>query len=161
MAEFLIANRDTSVAGGCAIGDIRDVRPDGWNWSKAELPNVVKLSGVAYDRKYKLPDQRVYTKPVIDRAGNYYDLVKMEAGLQGTDVFVAADPAKIDVYEGDVKQKTLADGKELVKDRGDDAPTKTVVLKFGDVVLETRLDSETINKRRYRISGGVIIDKTV
>ncbi len=161
MAEFLIANRDTSAVGGCAIGDIRDVRPDGWNWTKAELPNVVKFSAVAYNRKYAEPDERIYIKPVIDRAGNYYDLVKMDAGLKGTDVFVAANPDKIDVYKDGVKKPKLNGGRELIKDRNDDAPTRTVVLKSRGIELDIRQVVETVNKCRYCISGGAIIDKTV
>ncbi len=161
MAEFLLSNRDTSAAGGCAIGDIRDVRPDGWGWSDAELPNVVKLPAVAYDEKYKLCDQREYVKPIRGRHGKYYDLTKMNAGLEIPDILVEIKNTEdVDVFESDVKTATMKPiGRELVKDRGD-AVTKEVVLKFGSVVLDIIDDQAIVNKRRYHIVGKTIVDKT-
>lgn len=57
MAEFLVAAAHHK---GYAIGDVITIHPDGWGWTRAELPSVVKLPAIAYSkalhRQCKEPD---------------------------------------------------------------------------------------------------------
>ena len=47
------------------VGDIVSVQEDGWNWSKAELPNVVKRPDIPIEvaRKYRLADREIKLTP--------------------------------------------------------------------------------------------------
>jgi len=41
--EYLIAHRDSSSGRGLGIGDIVDIKPEGFNWTVTEKPHVVKI----------------------------------------------------------------------------------------------------------------------
>ena len=138
MAEFLRARRDTLSRGGYSPGDIVEVREDGYQWSPAELPNVVKVPGLSLARakRYVIADCEWYEVSTSALASGERDPTRHRA--EDKVLWIS----RTDDYED---QKTRA---------------RPELRKRGERVETTKLEKQYA-KARYRITDdGRIIDKT-
>lgn len=155
MVGFLVSPRSNPNPNGTKAGDIIDVRPDGWNWSAAELPKVVNRPDISMKdaARFVQFDQEVFLRPVRDRAGNYYDI--------DLNVIPSLDETKIDVRDGMTKVGGLSDGRVRIQTREQDISDKRSLFLDTGVEVESKEEWVVHNKFRFQIVAGVIVDKVL
>jgi hypothetical protein len=144
MAEFLIANHSNTDPDGFQADDVIDVREDGWNWTRSELPRVVKLPAIPLTlaQQYREEDREIYVKVRESETKK----TTGQLSLQRDDV----ETAKITVNtETLIKPRTLS-----VEDVG---AIKILNIQSEELALEFR--SVFFARRRWKMVGDVITDK--
>ena len=146
MAEFLVANHSNTDPAGYQAGDIIDVRPDGWNWTRGELPRVIKLPAITNElgQQYREEDREIYvkvsTKETKDTTG--------QLSLQRDAVEVVKVTSNSDTL---IKSRTTS-----VSDIGD-----IKILNKDSEELSLEHDEVPFARRRWKMVGKVITDKVV
>lgn len=144
MAEFLVANNSSANPSGYRVGDIVDVREDGWNWAAGELSSVVKRPDLSFPDalKYREEDQEIYVfvhrREAKDRAG------RLSLRRDGVEIGAITDRS-----EGLIKSRTMN-----VADIG-----VVKILNRADEELLWEDRDELFARRRWKMVGNVITDK--
>lgn len=150
--EILKAPRTKPAPSMISAGDIIAVRPDGWVWSAAELPNIVYLPGAPVDQKWRAEDREIYLIPKRDRAGNYLTVNPIEK-------IKILDETALDVKDGGVDRGKLSGGRYPVETRAGEVFKTGVKFELAGVEIAMAYDYRIFNKRRYRWDGTKIVSK--
>ncbi len=144
MAEFFIQKNSNTDPRGYQAGDIVDVREDGFNWTKSELPSVVKLPAISL------------------RLAKQYGEEDMEVSIKVKETETRDTTGQLSYQrDGAEVRKVTSRDDVLIKSR------TTSIEDIGDVKILNR-DSEELlwedestsfNRRRWKMVGETIVDK--
>ena len=152
MAEFLVRKNTNPIEGGLQAGDIVDGRPDGWAWSRAELPNVIKRPDIATSE--------------IDKWLESDEILEFHISPDNT-VRTSGKMSLIRVIDGEKIAEIRVDAFPLtIKARSANYGTAVDVKVTNNVGEEIQLEQvvTSFHRKRYSISDRVtkvILDKTL